>query len=58
MHLEFPETGAIWARAFHDRALRSDEHVLSAARYLVLNPVRAGLVQRIGDYPYWDAIWL
>ena len=22
------------------------------------NPLRAGLVTRIGDYPHWDAIWL
>jgi REP element-mobilizing transposase RayT len=58
LHQEFPESGPVWARAFHDRALRSDEHVLLAARYLALNPVRAGLVQRVGDYPYWDAIWL
>jgi len=50
--------GQVWACAFHDRALRRDEGVRSVARYLVLNPVRAGLVRRIGDYPYWDAVWL
>lgn len=50
--------GQVWARAFHDRALRRDEDVRSVARYLVLNPVRAGLVRRVGDYPYWDAVWL
>jgi len=36
---------------------RSDE-LKAAARYLLNNPVRAGLVQRIGEYPFWDAIWL
>ena len=50
--------GQVWARAFHDRALRWDEDVRSVARYLVLNPVRAGLVSRVGDYPYWNAVWL
>ena len=50
--------GQVWARAFHDRALRRDEDVRSVARYLVLNPVRAGLVSRVGDYPYWNAVWL
>jgi putative transposase len=50
--------GQVWARAFHDRALRRDEDVREVARYVVLNPVRAGLVGRIGDYPYWDAVWL
>jgi REP element-mobilizing transposase RayT len=48
----------IWSDGFHDRALRSEDDMLRVARYLVLNPFRAGLVGRIGDYPYWDAIWL
>ncbi len=53
------ETGArIWQRGFHDRALRQDEDLIDAARYIVANPLRAGLVERIGDYPWWDAIWL
>lgn len=50
--------GQVWASAFHDRALRRDEDLRDIARYMVLNPVRAGLVSRVGDYPYWDAIWL
>lgn len=51
--------GPIWAKSFHDRALRNDEKaLLASARYLVMNPVRAGLVSRVGDYPYWDAVWL
>jgi len=28
------------------------------ARYIIGNPVRSGLVQRVGDYPFWDAVWL
>jgi hypothetical protein len=32
--------------------------VLNAARYIVANPLRAGLTRRLGDYPLWDAIWL
>ena len=50
--------GPLWQRAFHDRALREEEDLLAAARYIVANPLRAGLVTRIGDYPHWDAIWL
>jgi REP element-mobilizing transposase RayT len=48
----------IWQPGYHDRALRKDEDVLAAARYIVRNPVRAGLVARTGDYPYWNARWL
>jgi REP element-mobilizing transposase RayT len=48
----------IWARAFHDHALRRDDDVLGAARYIVANPVRAGLVERALEYPFWNAQWL
>jgi len=51
-------SGSVWAPAFHDHALRADEDVEAAARYLVANPLRAGLVERIGDYPYWNAVWI
>jgi len=51
-------TGPVWMPGFHDRALRKEADVLHAARYIVANPVRAGLVNRVGDYPYWNAVWL
>jgi putative transposase len=50
--------GQLWQKGFHDHALRKDEDVQTVARYIVANPLRAGLVERIGDYPLWDAIWL
>ena len=55
---EFPRLDRIWAPAFHDRALRRHEEVRAAARYLVANPLRAGLVTNVRDYPFWDAVWL
>ena len=45
-------------KGFHDHALRSEEDLQVTARYIVANPLRAGLIQHIGDYPLWDAIWL
>jgi len=50
--------GAIWEPGYWDRALRRDEDAATAARYIVQNPVRAGIVRRAVDYPYWDALWL
>jgi REP element-mobilizing transposase RayT len=50
--------GRIWQRGFHDHALRAEENLANTARYLVANPLRAGLCNKIGDYPYWNAIWL
>ncbi|NQD77808.1 transposase [Pseudomonas sp. CM27] len=51
-------SGRLWQKGFHDRALRREDDVQAVARYIVLNPKRAGLVSRVGDYPHWDAIWL
>ena len=50
--------GPIWQPAYHDRALRKEEDIRSVARYIVGNPLRAGLVTSIGDYSHWDAVWL
>ena len=48
----------LWQRGFHDRALRREEDLVKLARYVVANPLRAGLVEKLGDYPLWDAIWV
>ena len=32
--------------------MRSDEATLSVARYILDNPIRAGLCARVEDYPY------
>jgi REP element-mobilizing transposase RayT len=48
----------LWQRGFHDRALRREDDLVKMARYVVANPLRAGLVEKLGDYPLWDAIWV
>jgi len=50
--------GRLWQTGFHDIALRREENLQKLARYIVANPLRAGLVNRIGDYPLWDAVWV
>ena len=51
-------TGPLWQQGYHDHALRKTEDIRAVARYLIANPLRAGLVKHIGDYPLWDAAWL
>jgi len=51
-------TGRFWQDGFHEHALRKEENVIDAARYIVANPLRAGLVSSVGDYPHWDAVWV
>ena len=48
----------IWQAGYHDHALRQETELKATARYIIANPLRAGLVERIGDYPHWDAVWL
>jgi len=42
-----------WQRGCCDRLLRSDEDLESKWIYVQENPVRAGLVQRSEDWPYY-----
>mgnify|MGYP003646151531 FL=1 len=51
-------TGRVWENNFHDSAIRREKDLLATARYVVANPLRAGLVKSLRDYPLWDAIWL
>jgi REP element-mobilizing transposase RayT len=48
----------VWQRGFYDRAVRKEDDLVDMARYIVANPLRAGLVRSIKCYPHWDAIWL
>ena len=42
----------------HDHAVRHEEDLKVLARYVLANPLRAGLVKKLAEYPLWDAIWL
>jgi REP element-mobilizing transposase RayT len=41
----------LWDEGFHDRVLRPEEDPKAFARYIIQNPVRAGLVKSPFDYP-------
>jgi putative transposase len=51
-------TGPVWQPAYHDHAVRRDEDLKKLARYIIANPLRAGIVKDIGEYPLWDCTWL
>ncbi|WHS59265.1 transposase [Pseudomonas sp. G2-4] len=50
--------GAFWQSGFHDCAIRDNQSLRPAADYITANPIRAGLVEHIGDYPHWDTAWI
>ena len=43
---------ALWQRSYYEHVLRREEAVEDIARYILNNPVRAGLVQDFRQYPY------
>ena len=42
-----------WQDGFWDHRLRTDESLEEKATYILQNPVRAGLVDRIEAWPHW-----
>jgi REP element-mobilizing transposase RayT len=54
----FNQQGSIWQPAYYERALRIEDDRKNIARYIILNPLRAGLVKNVREYPYWNSIWL
>ncbi|MGH8106055.1 MAG: transposase, partial [Arenimonas sp.] len=56
-NLKFQTSQTLWQPGFHDHALRSESDLLEVARYIVMNPIRAKLCKRVGDYPFWNAVW-
>ncbi len=46
----------LWQKSYYDHVLRHDENLAHVVRYVLENPVRAGLVESFDEYPYaWSA---
>ncbi|WAJ69362.1 REP-associated tyrosine transposase [Catenovulum adriaticum] len=48
----------IWQSNYYDHQIRQESDLVAQARYIVANPLRAGLVNRVEEYPFWDCIYL
>jgi putative transposase len=44
--------GALFAERFSARAIASEEHLFEACAYVVLNPVKARLCERVDEWPW------
>ena len=42
----------LWQRYGFEHVLRDDEITMVVAKYILENPIRAGLVERVEDYPF------
>jgi putative transposase len=45
----------LWQEGYYERILREAEPTWNVVRYIVNNPVRAELVERPEDYPWWGS---
>jgi REP element-mobilizing transposase RayT len=43
---------SLWQRSYHDHVLRRSEEVADTARYILGNPVEAGIAERWEDWPH------
>jgi putative transposase len=44
--------GRLWQRYGFEHVLRNDEDTVGVARYILENPIRAGLVRCVHEYPF------
>jgi putative transposase len=48
--------GPLWQPSYYDHVLRDEDGSLSVARYILENPVRAGIVEAPRDYPFSGSV--
>ena len=58
LNKDINKKGKFWQAAYYDHAVRKEESIKQIARYIIANPLRAKLVERVEDYSHWDADWL
>jgi putative transposase len=54
IHARLKVTGHLWQGRFSSTAM-DERHLMAAARYVPMNPVRAGLVGKAADWPWSSA---
>ncbi len=58
IHLLDGGSGPLWQSGYYEHRLRSEQDLRMQARYIVENPLRKRLVERIEDYPFWWCRWI
>jgi putative DNA methylase len=48
-------TGQFWIEDYFDRYMRNEEHFWKTVQYIENNPVKAGLCEKPGDWPFSSA---
>ncbi len=54
-HKHYGSSGHVWQGRFKSFAVQRDEHLITALRYVLQNPVRAGLSETVHEWPWSSA---
>jgi putative transposase len=54
-HTQYGGSGHVWQGRFKSFPIQQDDHLLAVLRYILRNPVRAGLVARAEQWP-WSSL--
>ena len=54
-HQHYRSHGHVWQGRFKSFPIQQDEHLLTVLRYVLRNPIRAGLVSHVQDWP-WSSL--
>jgi putative transposase len=49
---KYKRAGTLWQGRYHASLVESERYLLTCQRYIELNPVRAGMVQHPGEFPW------
>lgn len=58
INIQKNKQGKVWQADYYEHHIKSEGDLINQARYIVANPLRAGLVDNISDYAFWDCIYL
>jgi putative transposase len=54
-NMRLGRSGTFWERDYFDRYIRDEAHLAAVVRYIERNPVKAGLVAEVEDWPFSSA---
>ena len=57
-HYKQSHAATLWQKGYYEHVLRNDEATLATAKYILENPVRAGLVAKPRDYEFAGSLVL
>ena len=58
LNMQKNKQGKVWQADYYEHHIKSESDLINQARYIVANPLRAGLVDNVSDYAFWDCIYL